>query len=171
MKCGPKLIVLLLGMQFVQFKIQKYWIWIFLIIRKIIGYEFSWLLSCFHSLECIAAKEICMRSYNSVQSLQLALVYSLSLSLSLSHIYFWAWHYFEMHLYPVESIYSKFFFCVLVLLRVCVWHIWSSSLFFFGRESISIKENAGDCLVKLYLYDHVHMFINHIPPSILILIY
>ena len=130
MKCGPKLIVLLLGMQFVQFKIQKYWIWIFLIIRKIIGYEFSWLLSCFHSLECIAAKEICMRSYNSVQSLQLALVYSLSLSLSLSHIYFWAWHYFEMHLYPVESIYSKIFFCVLVLLRVCVWHIWSSSLFF-----------------------------------------
>ena len=86
MKCGPKLIVLLLGMQFVQFKIQKYWIWIFLIIRKIIGYEFSWLLSCFHSLECIAAKEICMRSYNSIQSLQLALVYSLSLSLSLSLI-------------------------------------------------------------------------------------
>ena len=127
MKCGPKLIVLLLGMQFVQFKIQKYWIWIFLIIRKIIGYEFSWLLSCFHSLECIAAKEICMRSYNSVQSLQLALVYSLSLSLSI----------FE-HDTTLRCIYIQlkvsilnFFFCVLVLLRVCVWHIWSSSLFFW----------------------------------------
>ena len=122
MKCGPKLIVLLLGMQFVQFKIQKYWIWIFLIIRKIIGYEFSWLLSCFHSLECIAAKEICMRSYNSVQSLQLALVYSLSLSLS--HIYFWAWHYFEMHLYPVESIYSKIFFlCACAFACLCVTYL------------------------------------------------
>ena len=41
---------------------------------KNIGYEFSWLLSCFHSSECIAATEICMRSYDTLQPLQLALV-------------------------------------------------------------------------------------------------
>ena len=169
MKCGPKLIVLLLGMQFVQFKIQKYWIWIFLIIRKIIGYEFSWLLSCFHSLECIAAKEICMRSYNSVQSLQLALVYSLSLSLSLSifeHDTTLRCIYIQLKV----SILKFFFVCLCFCVFVCdIFGV--VAFFFFGRESISIKENAGDCLVKLYLYDHVHMFINHIPPSILILIY
>ena len=125
MKCGPKLIVLLLGMQFVQFKIQKYWIWIFLIIRKIIGYEFSWLLSCFHSLECIAAKEICMRSYNSVQSLQLALVYSLSLSLSLSLISIFE-HDTTLRCIYIQlkvSILKFFFLCACAFACLCVTYL------------------------------------------------
>ena len=129
MKCGPKLIVLLLGMQFVQFKIQKYWIWIFLIIRKIIGYEFSWLLSCFHSLECIAAKEICMRSYNSVQSLQLALVYSLSLSLSLISIFEHDTTLRCIYIQLKVSILNFFFVCLCFCVFVC--DIFGVVAFFF----------------------------------------
>ena len=96
-------------------------------------------------------------------------ILSLSLSLSLISIFEHDTTLRCIYIQLKVSILKFFFVCLCFCVFVC--DIFGVVAFFFGRESISIKENAGDCLVKLYLYDHVHMFINHIPPSILILIY